>query len=156
MRLAQVYSHLNGLEFLLVRKPELWEEVQSAVHEVDASLAFEKVSQEKTMKGRILFSPSKLNKLFRDILTAKGWHELRTDYFVNEDLNTTREVIHLRDKDQQKRIIIENGFTPYRTHNQVDFVKDSVALEVPNELANIVREGRSNPSVPIILAGIEP
>ncbi|MBQ7592781.1 MAG: hypothetical protein IJU48_00330 [Synergistaceae bacterium] len=25
-----------------------------------------------------------------------------------------------------------------------------------NELANIVREGRSNPSVPIILIGIEP
>ncbi len=29
------------------------------------------------------------------------------------------------------------------------------ALKNENELANIVREGRSNPSVPVILLGIE-
>ena len=47
MKIAQVYSHLNGLEYMLVRKPELWEEIQQAVKNVDASLALEKVSREK-------------------------------------------------------------------------------------------------------------
>ena len=54
MKIAQVYSHLNGLEYMLVRKPELWQEIQQAVKNVDAFLAFEKVSREKTMMGKIL------------------------------------------------------------------------------------------------------
>ncbi|MBQ7268159.1 MAG: restriction endonuclease [Synergistaceae bacterium] len=204
MRAAQVYSHLNGLEFMLIRKPELWQEIQNAIENVDAQSAFEKVSREKTMTGKILYSPAKLNKLFQAQFNSCGWREVRHDYFVNEDLKTTREIIHLRDKDEQRRIIQERGFTAYRTYNQVDFVKDRAAVEIQfgkyfsvqydlhvkhtffyergdidvgieiipthkmmsmmssgvawyeNELANIVREGRSNPSVPIILIGVEP
>lgn len=123
---------------------------------------------------------------------------------MNGDLNTARAIVHIRDKDKQRRIIHERGFTPYRTYNQIDFVKDGAAVEVQfgkyfsvqydlhvkhtffyergdidvgveiipthkmmslmssgvawyeNELANIVREGRSNPSVPVFLVGIEP
>ena len=201
MKIAQVYSHLNGLEFMLVRKPELWQEIQQAVKNVDASLAFEKVIREKTMLGKILLSPSKLNSLFKTELSSMGWQEVRHDYFVNEDLSTAREIAHIQDKDEQRRIITERGFTPYRTYNQIDFVKDRAAIEIQfgkyfsvqydlhvkhtffyergdidagieiipthkmmstgvawyeNELANIVREGRSNPSVPVILMGIEP
>ena len=204
MKIAHIYSHLNGLEFMLVRKPELWHEIQQAVKNVDASSAFEKVSREKTMSGRILLSPSKLNRLFKAELSSMGWQEVRHDYFVNEDLNTAREIVHVRDKEEQRRIITERGFTPYRTYNQIDFVKDRAAVEIQlgkyfsvqydlhvkhtffyergdidvgieiipthkmmsmmstsvawyeNELANIVREGRSNPSVPVILMGIEP
>ena len=204
MRIARVYSHLNGEEFLLVHKPALWDEVRAAIENVDASLAFEKVSKEKTMKGRILFSPAQLNRLFKAEFTARGWHETRTAYFVNEDLQTTRDTVDIRDKDAQRRAITERGFTAYSTYNQVDFVKDHVAVEVQfgkyfsvqydlhvkhtffygrgdidvgieiipmhslmsqmssgvawyeNELTNIVREGRSNPSVPVVLIGIEP
>ena len=204
MKIAQVYSHLNGLEFMLVRKPDLWQEIQNAVKNVDASSAFEKISREKTMTGKILLSPSKLNRLFKTELSSMGWHEVRHDYFVNEDLNTTREIVHIQDRDEQRRVILAHGFTPYRTYNQIDFVKDRAAVEVQlgkyfsvqydlhvkhtffyergdidvgieiipthkmmaqmstgvawyeNELANIVREGRSNPSVPVIMIGIEP
>lgn len=104
----------------------------------------------------------------------------------------------------QKQIIEKNGFTAFRTNNQVDFVKNRVAVEVQfgkyfsvaydlhvkhtffflrndidvgieivptramclkmdsgvawyeNELANVIREGRSNPTVPIVMIGIEP
>ena len=204
MKIAQVYSHLNGLEFLLVHRPVLWDEVKAAVQNVDASLAFNKVSREKTMTGRTLFAPKELNRLFKSEFLNKGWRETRIDYFVNEDLETTRDTVHIRDKDRQRQAITEKGFTAYSTYNQVDFVKDRVAVEVQfgkyfsvqydlhvkhtffyergdidagieiipmhnlmsqmssglawyeNELTNIVREGRSNPSVPIVLVGIEP
>ncbi len=56
MEIAQIYSHLNGLEFMLVRKPDLWQEIQYAIRNVDAGLAFDKVSHEKTMTGKILYS----------------------------------------------------------------------------------------------------
>lgn len=93
MEIANVYSHLNGLEFMLVRKPELWQEIQNAIRNVDAGSAFDKVSCEKTMAGKILYSPAKLNKLFQAQFNSCGWHEVRHDYFVNGDLNTTRAII---------------------------------------------------------------
>lgn len=204
MRIAQVYSHLNGVEFLIVHKPVLWEEIQGAIKSVDASDAFDKISKEKTMAGRILYSPSKLNKLFKAEFSKNSWNEARTAYFVNEDLQTTKETVDIQDKDTQRSAIESRGFTAFATYNQVDFVKDRVAVEVQlgkyfsvqydlhvkhtffygrgdidvgieiipmhslmsqmssgvawyeNELTNIVREGRSNPSVPIVLIGIEP
>ncbi len=203
MKIGQVYSHLNGLEFLLVHKPDLWAEIRGAIKRVDSARAFEKVSREKTMAGRILYAPTKLNKLFEAEFSSMGWREARISYYVNEDLQTTREVADLRDREAQKEIILDRGFTPFGTYNQVDFVKDRVAVEVQfgkyfsvqydlhvkhtffygrgdidvgieiipmhslmsqmssgpawyeNELTNIVREGRSNPSVPIVLIGVE-
>lgn len=204
MKIAQVYSHLNGVEFLMVHKPVLWNEIQNAIKNVNADEAFDKVSKEKTMVGRILYSPSKLNELFKKEFHKNSWNETRISYFVSEDLQTTRETVDIRDKEAQKQAIIDRGFTAFGTYNQVDFVKDRVAIEVQlgkyfsvqydlhvkhtffygrgdidvgieiipmhslmskmssgvawyeNELTNIVREGRSNPSVPIVLIGIEP
>lgn len=204
MKVAQFYSHLNGYEYMVVHKQRLWDEIIHAIEAVDASQAFDKESKEKTKMGKILFSPAKLNKLFEQEFARTEWDESRIYYFVNEDLQTTRDTVDIRDKDEQREAIKNHGFTPYNTYNQVDFVKDRVAVEVQfgkyfsvqydlhvkhtffygrgdidvgieiipmhslmaqmssgvawyeNELTNIVREGRSNPSVPIVLIGIEP
>ena len=45
MRIAQIYSHLNGVEFLMVHKPVLWGEVQDANKNVDAQAAFDNISK---------------------------------------------------------------------------------------------------------------
>lgn len=37
MKIAETYSHLNGLEFLLVHKPALWKEIQNVISAVDAN-----------------------------------------------------------------------------------------------------------------------
>ncbi len=36
MKLAETYSHLNGLEYLLVHKPKLWDEIQFVIKTIDA------------------------------------------------------------------------------------------------------------------------
>ena len=54
MRIGATYSHLNGLEFLIVHRPALWEEVQEVIDVVDAEKCKTKVSGEKTMPGRLL------------------------------------------------------------------------------------------------------
>lgn len=204
MKVAHVYSHLNGLEFMLVHKPALWQEIQDVIIQTDADAYRTKSSKERGRIGRMLYSPVDLNNAIKEKLYALSWHENRVGYCVTEDLNTSREIAPVRDREEQKRIIEANGFHSYSTYNQVDFVKDGVALEVQfgkyfsvqydlhvkhtffygrgdidvgveiipthqmmrqmssgiawyeNELMNIVREGRSNPSVPIILIGIEP
>ena len=66
MKIKQIYSHLNGEEFLIVHKPDLWNEIQRAITNVDAEKAFVKISKEKNRTGEVLYSPSKLNKLFKD------------------------------------------------------------------------------------------
>lgn len=204
MKMLQYYSHLNGLEFLIVHKPKLWEEISKVIENVDSSKTLTKISSEKTKKGKLLYSPSGLNYLFKDEFTKRNWQEMRTHYYVNEDLQTTKNIVSIRDEMLQRESIENAGFIAYRTYNQVDFVKERVAVEVQfgkyfavqydlhvkhtfffergdidvgieiipmhdltkemssgvawyeNELTNIVREGRSNPSVPIILIGVAP
>ena len=36
LKIVEIYSHLNGLEFLLVHRPELWEEVKNVIDAIDA------------------------------------------------------------------------------------------------------------------------
>ncbi len=35
MNIIETYSHLNGLEFLLVHKPHLWGEIQDVISAID-------------------------------------------------------------------------------------------------------------------------
>lgn len=62
MRIKPRYSHLNGEEYLLVHRSRLWEEVQDVISEVDAMACRTKVSRERTMPGRVLFSPADMNR----------------------------------------------------------------------------------------------
>ena len=87
MRIVEFYSHLNGLEYLLVHKPQLWQEIQDVIQEVDGNVCKTKVSKEKTMKGRLLFSPIDMNKSFKKLLEDKGWTESRVSYWVTKDID---------------------------------------------------------------------
>lgn len=203
MKIANRYSHLNGYEHMLVHHQDLWNELVAAIESIDAN-CYTKISQAKPTRGKTLYDQKALNKQFEALLFPKGWASVTTQYYVTGDLATAREIASIRDKEEQRQIIEDHGFTPFRTNNQVDFVKDRVALEVQfgkyfsvaydlhvkhtffflrndidvgieivptramclkmdsgvawyeNELANVIREGRSNPTVPIVLIGIEP
>ena len=129
MRIVEYYSHLNGLEYLMVHKPELWEEVQQVIANVDATQFKTKVSKEKTMHGRMLYAPIEMNKAMDKEFQDRGWSESRTSYWVTKDANLIRKTMTMEAKDQ-KAEIIENGLTPIFSFNQTDFVKDRVAVEV--------------------------
>lgn len=53
MKIAEVYSHLNGKEFLLVHKPELYKEIENVIESVDAEKCRTKVSKERGMQGKL-------------------------------------------------------------------------------------------------------
>ena len=203
MRIANQYSHLNGYEFLIVHKPELWQEIVDTLSSIDAN-NYTKTSRARPSQGSIFYDQKALNQEIKNKLTPLGWSEVRTPYFVTSDIDTLRDITSIRDKDEQKMIIESKGFEAMSTYNQVDFVKDRVAVEVQfgkyfsvaydlhvkhtffflrndidvgieiiptramcrkmdtgvawfeNEVANVVREGRSNPTVPLVIIGIEP
>ncbi|MCD3463104.1 hypothetical protein KP778_04090 [Streptococcus equi subsp. zooepidemicus] len=54
MKIRYLYSHLNGLEYLLTHKKALWEEINEAITEVDADKHIKK-SNAKDKSGRILY-----------------------------------------------------------------------------------------------------
>lgn len=129
MKIVKTYSHLNGLEYLLVHKPSLWQEVQRVVAGIDAALCMTKVSKEARMKGQMKFSPKDLNAEFQRRLSKRGWAESRVTYWVTDDERLIRQTLPMP-AEEQKRAIKESGSTPIMSYNQTDFVKDRVAIEV--------------------------
>ncbi len=129
MKICEKYSHLNGLEFLLVHKPKLWKEIKDVIVSVNAEKCKTKVSKEKGMKGRLLYSPIEMNAHFSKLLKVKGWKESRVSYWVTKSEKLIRKTLTMS-PDEQKKEIMEAGEIPIFSYNQTDFVKDRVALEV--------------------------
>ena len=129
MKIIETYSHLNGFEYLCFRYKNIWDELVGIIEQVDASTCRTKISKEKTKTGKILFSPIDMNKAFKSLLNAKGWHESRTQYYVTANVKLARETLTLS-ADEQKRIIGDAGETAHFTYNQTDFVKNRIAVEV--------------------------
>lgn len=203
MKIANLYSHLNGIEYMHVHRQGLWDELTEAIQCIDAN-GFIKRSKQKGQEGKQLYDQKRINKAFEQVLFPKGWKSVSTPYYVTGDIPTEREIVGLRDRAEQKQLIEARGFEAFHTKNQVDYVKERVAVEVQfgkyfsvaydlhvkhtffylrndidvgieiiptrtmclkmdsgiawfeNEVANVIREGRSNPTVPIVMVGIEP
>ena len=129
MKIAETYSHLNGLEFLFVHKPKLWKEVQNVIQAIDGEACKTKVSKEKTMKGKLLYSPIDMNNFFKEQLQLLKWNESRVRYWVTKDEKLIRKTLTMS-PDEQKKAIEDSGDSPIFSYNQTDFVKDRVAIEI--------------------------
>lgn len=102
------YSHLGGSEILQVRFPAINKQIDGVIGSI-RDVKKLKISNEKTKKGKELFSPKDLNKRFKKALNDLEFEELIDRYNVE----------------------IPNH--PYKVKNaykQVDFAKDSVLVEV--------------------------
>lgn len=129
MRIVETYSHLNGLEFLLYRKPALWSEIEASIAAVAADDLPKKVSREQGMVGRELFAPKEMNAAVGAEFRRRGWSETRTGYWVTADAQLIRRTMQLPEP-EQRRAIAATGADPIKSYNQTDFVKDRVAVEV--------------------------
>lgn len=102
------YSHLGGSEILKVRYPEIDKEIDRVIKDVGTPKKT-KVSKEKTMKGRLLFSPADINARFKESFRKRGFDELRDQYDIT---------------------IPGYPLTVKGAFKQIDFVKDRVLVEV--------------------------
>jgi hypothetical protein len=129
MKIKEVYSHLNGWEFIQVHKPKLWKEIEDVISKVDAEACKTKVSKEKTMRGKMLYSPKAMNKEFDRLLNKRGWEESRVKYWVTKSEKLIRITLSKSPEDQKKDIEAA-GEIPISSYNQTDFVKERLAIEV--------------------------
>ena len=116
MKIVETYSHLNGLEFLLVHKKELWEEIQDVIQQVDGKACKTKISKEKTMRGRLLYSPIEMNKSFKRLLESREWIESRVSYWVTKDEKIIRKTLTML-PEKQKEEIEQAGYSPIFSYN---------------------------------------
>jgi hypothetical protein len=182
----------------------LYEEIIETINGINASLLKTKISKEKTMKGKQLFSPIELNRVFNEKFNEIGWKESRYQYYVTTTRELIPELISLP-YSEQKDFLKSKGITdPISSYKQTDFVKDHIAVEVQfgkyafvafdlfvkhmlfysggiinlgieilptkkmqsqmssgvayfeGEVYNVLRHGRNNPPVPLLVLGIEP
>lgn len=129
MKIVSYYSHLNGLEFLLVHKKRLWEEIAGVIKGLDAARCRTKISKEKRTKDNVFYSPIAMNCALTEAFERHKWGERRTSYWVTSDAQLIRKTMHLPAA-QQKLEIESAGLKPIFSYNQTDFVKDRVAVEV--------------------------
>jgi len=127
MKVCMTYSHLNGLEFLLVHKPRLWKEILSVIAGVNAKKCKTKRSKEKGMKGKLLYSPIDMNAGFKQLLKKRKWKESRVSYWVTRSEKLIRKTLTMPPEEQKKEIEAA-GETAIYSYNQTDFVKDRVAI----------------------------
>lgn len=129
VKIAATYSHLNGLEFLMVHRPKLWKEVVRVIEALDARACRTKVSKEVRTKDKLLYSPKAMNSALDEAFSELGWSERRTSYWVTSDVDLIRGTMGLSAA-QQKAEIEAAGKKPIASYNQTDFVKDRVAVEI--------------------------
>lgn len=204
MKIAQSYSHLNGEEYLIVHHKKLYDELRKIIENIDATILMTKESKEKTMVGKMLFSPIALNRVFIEKFREKGWAESRYRYYLTTDRKLMQEIVPLTYEEQRKHLVASGIKNPLSSFKQTDFVKDGVAIEVQfgkyafvafdlfvkhllfysggiinvgievlptkkmqaqmssgvayyeGEVYNVLRHGRGNPPVPLLILGIEP
>lgn len=115
MTILGKFSFAGGEDFIQEKYPELLREVEEAIASVDASVCLVKESKEKTMMGRMLYSPVALNDEFEKFLYPRHWQHVKEmcEYPVNYYVGGY--------KPAEKKVY------PYR---DMDFVKEKLGIEV--------------------------
>lgn len=116
MKIAGIYSFNGGEKYVTKKFPAELAELEKAIQRIDANLYKTKVSEEKTMPGRILYSPVELNKAFKKQLASHGWKNVKEKC----DYDTSHYVGGYKSPYIKKRY-------PYR---DMDFVKNKLGVEV--------------------------
>ncbi len=124
-----MHSHLNGFEWIQYHQKSVWDEIEKTIKGINAKKFLTKVSKEKTMMNKMLYSPTELNQQFKKDFEKLKWKESRTSYWVTDDYNLISKTMRL-DKDEQKAEIEAANKTPILSYNQTDFVKNRIAVEV--------------------------
>jgi len=108
MKIIAEYSHNGGKEFILKNHRGEFEEVKEIIGLVNASKCKTKKSKEKTMRGKLLYSPIALNGEFAKLFKERGWAKARLNVMSS---------------------IPETGKT-HRGTREMDAVKNKLGVEV--------------------------
>jgi hypothetical protein len=113
MKVVGEYSFAGGQDVVKKKFSSQLKEIYKCIEDIDLEKFKTKKSKEKTMQGRMLYSPTELNKEFKRLLHPKGWKSHREkcdypDYYINGYSHPSSK----------------------GAFRDMDFVKDSLGIEV--------------------------
>lgn len=114
MIVAGIYP-FNGGEIIEKKYPLLYREINEIIATIDANLCKTKKSKEKTMRGEKLYSPPKLNQVFKKEFLKRGW--------TNQKVKCEYPTNYYTEK--HKDPIVTRG-----AFRDMDFLKDRLGVEV--------------------------
>ncbi len=115
MIVAGEFSFNGGKEAVVSKYPRLLKEIKRAIAAVNAAEHLTKKSLEKTMSGRLLYSPASLNKAFKEQFGAMAWK----NYKVKCNYPTRYYTRNYKPKDLNKGAF-----------RDMDFVKEKLGVEI--------------------------
>jgi hypothetical protein len=104
MKVVEEFSHKGGREFIREKFPREMDEIYQIISKVDLNGYKTKTSREKTMLGKMLYSPVELNKAFKSEFESLGWSS-----------------------HERNRIYLPFGKGAFR---EMDFIKNRLGVEV--------------------------
>jgi len=104
MKVVEEFSHKGGKEFIRDKFPKELDEIYQVISKIDLNSYRTKVSREKTMPGKMLYSPIALNKAFKIEFESLGWSSY-----------------------EKNRIVLPFGNGAFR---EMDFIKNKLGVEV--------------------------
>ncbi len=114
MKIVGIYSFKDGKDFIEAYHSAELREVEEVIAAVDSASCRTKSSREKTMPGRVLYSPRALNKAFKEEFERRGWQKSRVSCVYPS-------AYYLPDYNAPP---VEAAF------REMDFVKNRVGVEV--------------------------
>jgi len=115
MRIARIYSFNRGLGVVEAQYPRLLGELEAAIASVDEEQHKSKKSEEIKIPGRILYSPTSLNRAFRaGFARIGGWYAIRVKAEYSVELQ----------RGEYEAAVMNKG-----AFREMDFVKNKLGVE---------------------------
>jgi hypothetical protein len=126
MKMAQIHSHLNGLEFLLVHKLNLWNEVQEVIAGVDVDIREAAAFSRKQVDEQPLYSLADMHDAFEQKLIERAWRERNIGYEGEDEY--IREPVFAASQNLEGENVVSNHVMIYPCHTSR--IKERIAIEV--------------------------
>lgn len=118
MKIVGKYNFNDGKNYIEKNYKNLLTEIEEVISKIDAKSCKTKISKEKTIQGKNLYSPFELNKLFKKHLKSNGWesHRENCEYPTKYYLNNYQP--------KKSTNIFRSAY------REIDFVKNKLGVEV--------------------------
>lgn len=112
MKIVNIYSFNGGESFIQSKHPKEYQNILDAMNNLDATHCLTKESEEKTKKGKLIFSPTDINNNIKTTLHKEGWTEKST-------YKKAKKIF------KEPRHYFEKG-----RYREMDGIKNKVGLEI--------------------------
>jgi len=142
MNILSKLSHFNGLEFLLIQRPQLWQEIQTilakavsgqSVQELFLEAGWQRPQDHNAIQANYFVKDRVALEFQKKKVSSPELYARHLAFYVGDHIDVGVEILPMKSLQQQ----MSSGVAYYE-----------------GELYNVIRQGRGVPAVPLVLIGV--